>query len=495
MREVPEAGAAPVAAILLEFLKEPASLRPAFIHGQRALPQGDHVLRFAQGRFPHGLMRDLPPAQRDAVREAANAFIRQVCLRDGATHYQVLCLSEDAHAEVVKENYHLLIALIHPDRQDAAHWPKGAAQRVNGAYEVLSDDARRREYDDAMTRAAAPRPAPSQWEGRAHMPRGTRVTNASALLKPVAVVGGVVISLFALQVWWMSDVPHEFTTLERAMPLNVSSQWIREVLPGSARPRFLEARTASVSSPPESVDLKETDRLPLFAPLWRALGGSVERAPSRPRGPQVAKAEAKANANAVEVASVSDANSAVAVPALAPQPLERPITHDDAPARAERRDSPPTPASVPAEKPVIVAQAVQSPPAAAAAPKATPARAAISEDIEKLVIRLIGAYEAGDADRLMGLIDGGELGFFETLRVRSVFTDFFRATRQRRLQLDRLAWQEDGGKWRAQGEGTIVAEYLSDAGPTSRKVPVEMDIAIRDGKARITRLALFPNVK
>src|SRR5258706_15215320 len=190
MREASEAGAAPVAAILLEFLKEPASLRPTFIHGQRPLPQGDHVLRFAQGRFPHGLLRDLAPAQRDEVRKAANTFIRQVCLRDGATHYQVLCLPEDAQAEVVKENYHLLMALIHPDRQDAARGPKGAAQRVNGAYEGLSDDTRRRAYDDAMARTAAPRPPPSQWEPPVRMTRGTRITSPSAPLKPVAAVGG-----------------------------------------------------------------------------------------------------------------------------------------------------------------------------------------------------------------------------------------------------------------------------------------------------------------
>ena len=147
-----------------------------------------------------------------------------------------------------------------------------------------------------------------------------------------------------------------------------------------------------------------------------------------------------------------------------------------------------------AERPIVVAQAVQpqaSPPVA----KAAPARAPSSEDIEKLVIRLIGAYEAGDTDRLMGMVDTGELGFWETVRVRGAFTDFFRATRQRRLQLDRLAWQEAGGKSRAQGEATIVAEYFNEAAPTSLKVPVEMDIALRDGKPRITRLLLYPNVK
>jgi hypothetical protein len=491
MREAPDAGAAPVAAVLLEFLKEPASLRPAFIHGQRALPQGDHVLRFAQGRFPHGLMRDLAAPQRDAVRQAANAFIRQVCLRDKATHYQVLCIPEDARAEVVKENYHLLMALIHPDRQDAAHWPKGAAQRVNGAYEVLSDDTRRRAYDDAIKRAAAPRPPASQWEPRVHMPAGPRMSGAVAVLKPIAVVGAVVISLFVLQAWWMGDVPREYTTIERAMPLNVSSQWIRDVLPGSAKPRFLEGRTASVSAPPESVDLKETDRLPLLAPLWRALGGSSEREASRPGGSMVARAEAKAKVADVDAGVAATPAAAVEPQAQPIAPIERPITREDTDARIERRE---TPAPASAERPIIVAQAVQ-PQAAPPVAKPAAARALASEEIEKLVIRLIGAYEAGDADRLMSLVDSGELGLFETLRVRSVFMDFFRATRQRRLQLDHLAWQEDGGKSRAQGEATIVAEYLSDAGPTSRKVPVEMDIAIRDGKARITRLVLFPNVR
>src|SRR5258708_14088866 len=164
MGEVPDAGAAPVAAILLEFLKEPARLRPRFIHGQVPLPQGDHVFRFAQGRFPHGLMRDLPAPEREAVREAANAFIRQICLRDEATHYQALCLPEEASAEAIKESYHLLIALIHPDRQDAQHWPNVAPQRVHGPYQVLSDDARRGAYDHDMRRAIAQRPLASQWE-------------------------------------------------------------------------------------------------------------------------------------------------------------------------------------------------------------------------------------------------------------------------------------------------------------------------------------------
>ena len=147
-----EAGAAVVAAQLLAFYREPVRYRPRLTHGREPFAGGLLVFRFAQGRFPQSLLRELPPARREDVREAALFFIRQVCLWDGASHYQVLCLSPGAHRETVKEHYHGLMALIHPDRQEggAPHWPSECAQRVNKAYEVLTDDARRREYDAGL---------------------------------------------------------------------------------------------------------------------------------------------------------------------------------------------------------------------------------------------------------------------------------------------------------------------------------------------------------
>ena len=139
MTDAPGAGAASVAAQLLEFLREPGRVRPPYLNGQQPLPEGNVVLKFALGRFPQGWQRDLPHAGQEEIVEAARAFVRQVCLRDRATHYQVLCLAADAPSEAIKENYRLLMALLHPDRQDAdAHeWPTGCAQRVNDAYAVL----------------------------------------------------------------------------------------------------------------------------------------------------------------------------------------------------------------------------------------------------------------------------------------------------------------------------------------------------------------------
>ena len=111
-------GAAALVPLLLAFLREPARERPRYTAGREAIEGGDHVMRFAQGRFPPHVVARTSPAERIELREAALAFIRQVCLWDNATHYQVLCLRPGARREEVKENYHLLMGLIHPDRRD-----------------------------------------------------------------------------------------------------------------------------------------------------------------------------------------------------------------------------------------------------------------------------------------------------------------------------------------------------------------------------------------
>jgi hypothetical protein len=144
--------------------------------------------------------------------------------------------------------------------------------------------------------------------------------------------------------------------------------------------------------------------------------------------------------------------------------------------------------------PVRVAQAAA---AAAPAPRtATIAPRAVGDaarptnlEIESLVVALIGYYEAGDADHLMSLVDGG---FWRSAQMRQSYTDFFRATRARRLRLERLAWNTESGAAKARGEATVIAEYFDRSAPVERRVDVELDIGVRDGQARITRLSLFP---
>src|SRR5436190_22868426 len=102
---MPAASAASVAVELLAFHREPALHRPRYLHGQQPLPSGDIVLRLALGRFPNGWARDLPRAERQEVRTAALEFVRQVCLWDRATHYQLLCVPNDAARAAICENF------------------------------------------------------------------------------------------------------------------------------------------------------------------------------------------------------------------------------------------------------------------------------------------------------------------------------------------------------------------------------------------------------
>src|SRR5258706_7868763 len=149
MREAPAARAASVASELLAFYREPVLHRTHYLHGEQDFPDGGVVFRLALGRFPQGWLRDMPAAERAEVRSAARAFVRQVCLWDRATHYQLLCVGVDARREAIRESYHLLIALVHPDRQeaDSEEWPTGCAQRANLAHETLTDRDRRAAYD------------------------------------------------------------------------------------------------------------------------------------------------------------------------------------------------------------------------------------------------------------------------------------------------------------------------------------------------------------
>src|SRR3954471_10629582 len=138
---------AAVAALLKAFLADPAHQGPRFAEGREPLPDGSITLRLAQGKIPASLAPSA--AQARELRRAAELFVRRVCLWERADHYQALCAPRDAAAETIKENYHLLMALLHPDRQErvAEPWPQSCAQRVNLAYATLGDAHARREYD------------------------------------------------------------------------------------------------------------------------------------------------------------------------------------------------------------------------------------------------------------------------------------------------------------------------------------------------------------
>ena len=446
MLEGRELEATAVASRLKDFLAQPERFGPRYLQGVEPLPDGGILLRFAQGKFPAAMR--LAETEARELRLAADEFVRRVCLWDHADLYQVLCARRDAAQEGIKENYHLLMGLLHPDRQDGGSqaWPEAYAQRVNLAYDILGDPDARREYD-AHLQAAQPRP--HAWPPRERRRRATEARFAITLI----VVGAVVAALIVLGLVVDDDEWGERSVLQASL-----SRLRTNPAPGSDRPRYVGSAVAGSPRASDAV-YDEPEPFALLKPLLRVITGEEPKA-------------------------------------FAPAPrLEPPVRVAQAPPAVD-----PVEQSAPVPAPILRATPVlRSTPAAVAVPTAAVASAAdtsrtTNREIEDLVVALVDFYQAGDTERLLGLLEPNA-GFWRTEHMRHAYSDFFRATRARRLSIEKLAWNSQTGTAHAKGEATVHAEYFDSSAPVERRVEMELDIVLRDGRARIRRLSLFPDAR
>ncbi len=451
MRERPEATPASVASLLRAFYAEPAAHRPAFLHDPDGFAGGEHIFRFALGRFPPELALSSPEGA--ALRQAACAFVRQVCFWDGANHYQVLGLRRDASADAVKENYRLLVSLIHPDRREPdletdEPWPTGCVQRANRAYEVLGDPARRALYDADAARAA---PGP----GAVHA-SSDAVERRRAPVRRIGARAGIVVcavlGLGMAQLAFFGGVETP-DWLPRAAP--------RATGEPSAEPRFITFARASEL-------LTEMIEAPKLASLSPPVSIEAPHAAPAPRA----------------VPALPEEREAVSL-RIAKIPIQAPGTVPVAAVSASPRSEP---GSTP--EPIVIAQATV-PAAADTAPPKAPELS--NKDVELLLARMVSYYEAGDTDRFMGLFDGRLGSFFRTMQARSAYDRFFRGTKQRRLRIANLTWNTAERTAYARGKAEVVADFVDGASRLDRSVDMEIDITLREGGARISRLSLFPN--
>ena len=65
--------------------------------------------------------------------------------------YALLGVSKDATADEIKKKYRKLARELHPDKNPGDKAAEEKFKSVSEAYDVLSDDAKRKEYDEART--------------------------------------------------------------------------------------------------------------------------------------------------------------------------------------------------------------------------------------------------------------------------------------------------------------------------------------------------------
>src|SRR5262245_11084642 len=82
---------------------------------------------------------------------------RKTAVMNNQDYYEVLQVSRHADAEVIQAAYRRLALKYHPDRNPAVSAAQPWYKRINEAYEILNDPARRRAYDATLqaTQAAA----------------------------------------------------------------------------------------------------------------------------------------------------------------------------------------------------------------------------------------------------------------------------------------------------------------------------------------------------
>jgi ketosteroid isomerase-like protein len=140
------AGAALIADLLRRRFHDPQRDEAPLTHDAAALGNLEVVLRLALG-MPVELA-DPVSSDKAELQRAAEFYIRHNFFHGDANHYEVLGLPQDASTKEVRENFRLLMRLIHPDRQHGdSVWPESYAMRVSRAHSVLKRSETRTNYD------------------------------------------------------------------------------------------------------------------------------------------------------------------------------------------------------------------------------------------------------------------------------------------------------------------------------------------------------------
>ncbi len=136
------------ARLLLRYYREPSRFRVEALQPDAPRLEGGVVLKLALGHRVEFAEAALNRLSVSVLRDAAASYVRRMYFRADATPYQTLGLAPDASAEAIKDNFRLLMQLVHPDRQDAqARWPESCAAQANRAYGMLKNEESRAKFD------------------------------------------------------------------------------------------------------------------------------------------------------------------------------------------------------------------------------------------------------------------------------------------------------------------------------------------------------------
>ncbi|MFO1316213.1 MAG: J domain-containing protein [Burkholderiales bacterium] len=461
------------AKLLLWFTRDPMRYRAEARRRDAPPLDGEVVLRLALGHrveFSDPAMRGANAA---ALRDAAAAYVRRAMFAPGATAYQILGLPPGASAQAVKENFRLLMQLVHPDRQDAhAVWPEDFAARANRAHDVLRNDEARAKLDrDEAERAARARAKQQKAAAAAATASPRRA------LAPVAV--------------------------RRPPPRPLLPEWLTAGVGG-----FVRRHPAVVAF----ALLLGSGALVIGMAGWNRPPGSLMRDADAPRvaapaaSAPVAAPTATATVPAAPLPADRDTGSGVPSPRAAP-PAATATPDPTRPPAAKSGDPVGGENAVVAAPPVATAEAPAVPPPAqdaevvpvrletAPPPDAGPQALTVA-DLDALSAALADAYDRGRVDAFAALFaDDARTNLHQgRAAIRGEYDELFRLSEWRQMRIRQLDWRRTGDRAHASGELEVRIGWR-DGRVARQSVAVDVEVARRDGRALITRLAHEPGAR
>jgi hypothetical protein len=532
-----------IAGFLQRYYRDPIRYREQASLEALALGDLSTVIRLALGRpvvLSDPSLRT--PAAAAELARAAVLYIQQQFFRDGATHYETLGLAPEPTAEAIRDNFRLLMQLIHPDRHAGnALWPESCAAKANRAYSVLKSPRLRADYDREVN------PVHKQRQPSVHAARGAPATasvkrasarvparrqpRASAPLLPEWITFGlggfirdhpgftafaVLIAVSALMVavsaWPDRDELlsgekfYASTTATDTRPAGRAPTTSRGVPSPDSASKAVESKasTADGGAPGAgAVVAPPRDRVAepgsvALAPSARAVAPSVAAAettpvksPSAPRGAVQAVSASASSDHAARQFAASPLAPGILTPASAvPAPEQSaapPVTLPPVLTSASAAPAAAPQEMVVASVPIAQASAadrappplVQPPPAAA--------------DVESLIAAFVSSYEAGTISVFANLF-GAEAEANEQrgrVAIRGEYNQFFRSTAWRRMHVAKMNWQSVGDRTEAKGE-LLVRTGWHDGREVEQRVAVKMELVQQGGRTVIAKLSLQP---
>jgi hypothetical protein len=407
----------------------------------------------------------------EECRAAVTFFIKQALLEARGDHYRTLGVSRDADSALIRQHYHYLIRLFHPDRDlNREGWETLYAPVINEAWNQLRTPAKRREYDASL-------PPPDAFDAvlaQGRDPRGPVGVAASPWKAEPLPAKARALALMAMLA---TLPPRVILGMVFGLPLLLVLLWLlAQPAPQSLRVAGQESG-AAVAEPPAGTPVstsQEADPAPMAAPArvapHRASPEELERQ-VRERLASATRAVLGpgAAAGARRQSAPTPAPEPSPEPQVAAAPADEPLpAYQDAaavvPEPVAEITQTPQPAAI-AQAPEPQQDAVSAPEPLAVQVAAAPAERAPAPDVllpldQAQLAAVMEAfaenYEAGDAQRFSALFtadadtpdgSGREL-------VRRVYRDFFARPESREIRFGRMRWEFES-PLRSRGIGPV----------------------------------------